>query len=647
MSPAQAPPEKIGKYEVLETIGRGGMGVVYKARDPIIDRIVAVKTIVLAEEHSDDDHFGRLRQEARSAGKLQHPNIVTIYDFGEEEHMSYIVMEFVEGVNLSRVMHQQRPLPLATRIHVLIQVARGLAYAHECGVIHRDMKPSNVCVTVRGVAKILDFGLARFDSTRLTKTGFLSGTIAYMSPERFRGDSGPADDIFGLGAVAYEFLTYRRAFPGETTPEVVGKILGNVAPAPISTVTPYPKALDDVIARALQPNPADRYTSAADLERALVEFSESAICRRFAIDEMALPEFQTAIRWTDTGSRSSLNPYSASSRSLSAVAVGDVPTVQVPSSDDAEATAVTSSAVEATVVTTKPAAQAVWSRTTVPVAESNQGEATLVLSPPPAEVTPAAPRSRRGALAVASVALLVVVIATVMALNRSSDQATTVQPPQAAKVAPPAEPAKVASESEVEIATTSTVAQAFSQRAVAPEDRVRLASVERERRPERAPAAKPVRERKETAPPVIAAAASVPRSEPATVEPVATVPRPADPAPPVAERVSAAPSPAQLEGEIRAFVRDIAAAYQEKDVAFFRRRRANFDEQMARAISNSPSVRVEISVNSIRLDGADTAVVTVRRVDTFAEATAPPGVQNLVYELRRGDEGWKLVTVRR
>ena len=197
-------PNRIGKYEILSTIGRGGMGVVYKARDPKIDRVVAIKTILIGDDAGagEDNLLDRLAMEARSAGRLQHPNIVTVYDFGEEDGLSYIVMEFVEGINLASLIDEKRALPLGTKLSILLQIADGLSYAHEHGVVHRDMKPSNVCVTARGNAKILDFGLARFDSTRLTKTGFMAGTIAYMSPERLNGTTGPKDDIFALGAIA-------------------------------------------------------------------------------------------------------------------------------------------------------------------------------------------------------------------------------------------------------------------------------------------------------------------------------------------------------------------------------------------------------------------------------------------------------------
>ncbi len=252
-------PTNIGKYEILATLGRGGMGVVYKARDPHIDRIVAIKTILVGEEVSEDDSLAdRLTMEARSAGRLHHPNIVTVFDFGTEGEMSYIVMEYVEGINLAKLIDERRPLPLDTKINLLIQIANGLAYAHERSVIHRDMKPSNICIASPGTAKILDFGLARFDSTRLTKTGYMAGTIAYMSPERLSGATGIKDDIFALGAIAYELLTYQRAFPGGTPPEVISKIIAPEPPRAPSTIADLPEALDPVVLKALAKKEEER-----------------------------------------------------------------------------------------------------------------------------------------------------------------------------------------------------------------------------------------------------------------------------------------------------------------------------------------------------------------------------------------------------
>src|SRR5438445_4515533 len=266
-------PANIGKYEILSTLGRGGMGVVYKARDPVIDRIVAIKTILVGEQVDEEENLAdRLTMEARSAGRLHHPNIVTIFDFGKEGELSYIVMEYVEGINLAKLIDERRPLPLDMKLNLLTQIANGLAYAHERGVIHRDMKPSNVCIASPGTAKILDFGLARFDSTRLTKTGYMAGTIAYMSPERLSGTTGAADDIFALGAIAFELLTYQRAFPGNTPPEVFGKILAPGPPPAPSQVGDVPMALDHIVQKALARDVNERYNTAGEFAAELRRF---------------------------------------------------------------------------------------------------------------------------------------------------------------------------------------------------------------------------------------------------------------------------------------------------------------------------------------------------------------------------------------
>jgi serine/threonine protein kinase len=655
VSPQPSLPRTIGKYEVIEMIGRGGMGVVYKARDPNIDRVVAIKTIRLdGESDSEDNHLGRLRMEARSAGKLHHPNIVTIFDFGEENGVSFIVMEYVQGVNLSRVMQQHRPLPLVTRLDVLIQVARGLAYAHENGVVHRDMKPSNVCVTVRGVAKILDFGLARFDDTRLTKTGYLSGTMAYMSPQRFRGDTGPADDIFALGAVAYELLTYQRAFPGDTTPEVVNRIVGGELPPPVSTVTRYPQALDDIIMRAMQPNPGDRYQTAADFERALVEFKDSAILRRFAADEAASPEFQSAVRWTDSGSRSALNPYSSSARSFATVASDDAPTVHAQKNGEPPATELLAKPAETdpTLLTTRPVAV-------------------------PTEISALQPaRSSRRRLV--AFAVLTLAIVSLFILSRTTESPAPA-PVSVARPVPPREDHAASRDSEIQLATASTLSNLIAQRPLSPDERARFAEANsrldlakqkieskdyaaaaalasqasttfREllantTQAKVAVAAPPPKPRRETPRRIVAPAPVTPQPQPQPV----VVQRPEPVPPPVVTTTTARPEPsrADLEREIRSFVGEMATAYEQKDVSFFRQRAMNFTDQMGRAISNSPSVRVAMTITSIRFTDEDAAQVSVRRVDTFAEAGTPPGVANLVFDLRRSAGGWRIASVSR
>ncbi len=672
-------PAKVGKYEILGVIGRGGMGVVYSARDPVIDRIVAIKTIRIAEEGCDDDQIGRLRMEARSAGKLQHPNIVTVYDFGEEGDLSYIVMEYVQGINLSRVVLKRRAVPLADKLNVLTQVARGLAYAHECGVVHRDMKPSNVCVTARGVAKILDFGLARFDDTRLTKSGYLSGTIAYMSPERFSGETGPQDDIFALGAVAYEFLTYRRAFTGETTPEIISKILGGPMPPSIAEQTGYPRELDLIILRAIDRDPVQRFASAADFELAVQEFIRSDEYQEFIADETLSPQFQQPVDWTDDNISLSTNPYS-SARSLGSVPMGEAPTLQIASdSAPTSHTQVDVPGGEPTLFTTK--ANEVRPRgaplQTQPAVQTGAQDLQ------PTEVMPQRQPGRNLALIVVGAAALIAVAAGVWVTQRKPAQAVIVTPPvtETHAVAPTQTVAvtdTASQQSEVQLATAKTLADLVAQRKLTAEEKTKLADANRsleqarmlvaERNyaggvalakqatdtlrellaseparaeappPKKTPVPRPAPVKTATAapaPPPTVVAAPVPV---ATTQPPAVVTAPVTPP---------KPTRADLEREINAFMREIAVAYQEKDVAFFRQHSLRFTEQLGNAIRNSPSTRVDITVQSIKFIDDTDANVVARRTDRFAEANMPPGVQTLVFELRRTADGWKIVTFSR
>ncbi|MDX1583910.1 MAG: protein kinase, partial [Thermoanaerobaculia bacterium] len=301
-------PEKIGKYEIEGVIGEGGMGVVYKGRDPLIDRVVAIKTIKATDKAEHEELLKRLQMEAKSAGKLQHPNIVVIHDFGEQDDLTYLVMEYVEGRNLASIIKSGRQLPFAIKIDVIIQLCQGLDYAHGLGVTHRDIKPGNIAVTARGTAKILDFGLARVGSERLTKTGFTSGTIAYMSPERMRGDSGASDDIFALGAVAYEILTYQRAFPGKTYSDVVTKVLSDQYPKPLSEVANLPPELDPIILKALARETSDRYPNAGALAKELESFRNTIVYQDFAAKA---DEGDAEILAEDAPVSSTANPYSA------------------------------------------------------------------------------------------------------------------------------------------------------------------------------------------------------------------------------------------------------------------------------------------------------------------------------------------------
>ena len=264
----QAIPPRIGKYQVLDVLGRGGMGVVYRARDSRIGRDVAIKT--LTDGFSDNaDMLKRFYQEAGRTGNLRHPNIVIIYDFGDENGLPYIVMEYLDGNPLDRLIRDKEPLHLSVKLEIIEQVCSALAYAHSQGMIHRDVKPANIIVQQDGLVKLLDFGIARADEDRvdggMTRTGTLVGTPAYMAPERLLGN--PFDgrsDIFSAGVVLYQLLTGKLPFDAEY-PAILQQILEQ-DPAPLSSFLPaHPAQLDQVIERALAKKPLDRFASAADM----------------------------------------------------------------------------------------------------------------------------------------------------------------------------------------------------------------------------------------------------------------------------------------------------------------------------------------------------------------------------------------------
>ncbi len=253
--------EQIGRYEILEEIGRGAMGAVFKGRDPLIGRAVAVKTITSGVAQSAD-LLERFYREARAAGGLQHPNIVTIYELAESGGAPFIAMEYLEGESLEKIIARKPALPLATKLGYIVQTCRALDYAHLRGVIHRDVKPANIVVTRDGIVKVVDFGIARLGPTSNTQTGMLLGTLAYMSPEQIRGEHFDArSDIWATGVVLYELITYQRPFTGENHAALLLSILQN-EPPPIWRVFPEcPVALERIISKCLRKDEKERYPS--------------------------------------------------------------------------------------------------------------------------------------------------------------------------------------------------------------------------------------------------------------------------------------------------------------------------------------------------------------------------------------------------
>lgn len=260
------PPTRIGKYDVTGVLGRGGMGVVYRASDKHLGREVAIKTITEGFAGSPE-MLQRFYQEAAKTGKLNHPNIVTVYNLGEQEGFPYIVMEYVEGAALNQLIHAARPLSLVSGLHVIEQVCSALAYAHRNDVIHRDVKPANVIVQPDGVAKLLDFGIASQQKQErgLTRVGTVVGTIDYMAPERLRDHAFDGrSDIFSAGIMLYQLLTGRLPFTGEGF-TLMQKLLNERHPPLSNFLHDYPVALETIIDRALAKEPDARYGSADEM----------------------------------------------------------------------------------------------------------------------------------------------------------------------------------------------------------------------------------------------------------------------------------------------------------------------------------------------------------------------------------------------
>src|SRR6266542_4336162 len=259
----------VGKFELHELIGEGAMGAVWKAYDSVIRRYVALKILSGAVGRSPDAR-DRFLREARAAGALQHPNLITIYDLGEADGQLFIAMELVDGRDLSTLVAMHEPLALERKLDIAIEVLQGLAYAHERGVIHRDVKPSNVRIASDGAVKIMDFGIARLQWADVTGSGSIVGTPTYMAPEQItNGPITPATDLFAVGCLLYELLSYRKPFEGETVHGVLYQVL-TTDPKPLRTMAPsIPAALERVVAKAMNKVPEERYETARQMQSAV------------------------------------------------------------------------------------------------------------------------------------------------------------------------------------------------------------------------------------------------------------------------------------------------------------------------------------------------------------------------------------------
>ncbi len=264
---ANAPQNQLGRYSIVKELGRGAMGVVYQAVDPVLGRTVAIKTIILPADPSERAEYeARFLQEAKAAGGLNHPNIITVHDVGREGPVAYMAMELLAGVELREMMSQTR-LPVPQALDIAAQIADGLAFAHESGVVHRDIKPTNIMIVRGGQVKIMDFGIARMRVSEVkTQTGVLLGSPKYMSPEQVIGSGiDHRSDIFALGVMLYEMVTGNPPFGGADITQLMYQI-AHATPAAPSRVNPaLPTTLDTIVARALAKEPGARYGTASEL----------------------------------------------------------------------------------------------------------------------------------------------------------------------------------------------------------------------------------------------------------------------------------------------------------------------------------------------------------------------------------------------
>jgi len=264
---------RIGKYTITGRIGKGGMGMVYRAWDEVLEREVAIKTLTL-EKSLEDEHRQRFQIEAKAAAKLQHPNIVTVFELGDDRGLPFIAMELLSGVDLEALLRSGDQLLLAEKLDVMAQVCRGLHFAHERRIVHRDMKPSNIRVLEDGSAKIMDFGIAKLGASGVTKSGMMVGTVHYMSPEQIRGKTlDGRSDVFSVGVILYQLLTGQRPFPGDHPTEILYKIVHNPAPPLEVDLGECGPPLSAALERALAKDADQRHPSAASLGEELARIA--------------------------------------------------------------------------------------------------------------------------------------------------------------------------------------------------------------------------------------------------------------------------------------------------------------------------------------------------------------------------------------
>ncbi len=263
---------QIGKYRIERELGRGAMGIVYQAFDPVVERHVALKTIRFDESGGGTETLNLLKREAKSVGRFEHPNIITLYDAGEADGLFYMVMQLVQGETLRERIGRQRWYKVPQIVDIFRQILAGLGYAHEHGVIHRDIKPANIMITSEGVVKLADFGISKVIEPGVSLSGLVVGTPSYMSPEQVLGRAVDArSDLFSVGGTLYELVTGERAYPGDSATAVMYKIVHESPARPASMRPGIDPKLENVVLKALANDPDERFTTCKEMAFALEE----------------------------------------------------------------------------------------------------------------------------------------------------------------------------------------------------------------------------------------------------------------------------------------------------------------------------------------------------------------------------------------
>ena len=373
----------IGKYRIIELVGEGAMGVVYRAIDPILERTVAIK-VMNDSIARQADLRKRFLHEAQAAGSLQHPNVVCIYDLGEADGHLFIAMEFVQGVDLEHLIESGQPLSLQAKLDIIIDVLTGLAFAHKRGIVHRDIKPANIRVAEDGRAKIMDFGVAHLASSSMTSTGSILGTPTFMAPEQItEGKTSPATDIFAVGGVLYQILTLMKPFDAPTLQNLFFKIITE-KPRPVTELMPnLPPALDRIVSKAMAKEPVDRYASALDMANDLTNVRSKLSGPSYPASVSLSASVASAIEQSRQSSRIRTRKLAfVGGGTLAAAAVVAIAWSQLPRSGSTKSEAVTSQT-----AASAPSQVATTSAAPVPTAGT---AAASQSSPTPTAPSPAA-----------------------------------------------------------------------------------------------------------------------------------------------------------------------------------------------------------------------------------------------------------------